>query len=125
MTASKPGSRRRAPRLSIERPGRLKGRLPHAITVIDLSLTGCLARCGTLLKAGAILDFEMDLDDGPLSAKVRVADASVDGAAAVDHDHGCLAGLEFLGLLPREDARLRRFLDEERRRRRSADASPR
>ena len=125
MTASKPASRRRAPRLSVERPGRLKGRLPHVITVIDLSLTGCLARCGTLLKSGAILDFEMDLDDGPLSAKVRVAEASVDGAVAGDEGHGCLAGLEFLGLLPREDARLRRFLDEERRRRRSADASPR
>jgi hypothetical protein len=125
MTASKPASRRRAPRLSIERPGRVKGRLPHAIIVIDLSLTGCLVRCGTLLKSGAILDFEMDLDDGPLSTKVRVADASVDGAASADAEQACLAGLEFMGLPPREDARLRRFLDEERRRRRSADASPR
>lgn len=125
MTASKPASRRRAPRLSVERPGRVKGRLPHAIIVIDLSLTGCLVRCGTLLKSGAILDFEMDLDDGPLSTKVRVADASVDGAASADAGQACLAGLEFMGLPPREDARLRRFLDEERRRRRSADASPR
>jgi len=33
--------------------------------------------------------------------------------------------MEFVGLPPREDARLRRFLDEEKRRRRSADASPR
>ena len=88
MTASKPASRRRAPRLSVERPGRVKGRLPHAITVIDLSLTGCLVRCGTLLKSGAILDFEMDLDDGPLSAKVRVADASVDGAASARRGPG-------------------------------------
>ena len=125
MTASKPASRRRAPRLTVERPGRLKGRLPHAIVVIDLSLTGCLVRCGTLLKSGAILDFEMDLDDGPLSSKVRVADASVDGVASGDAGPVCLAGLEFLGLPPREDARLRRFLDEERKRRRSADASPR
>lgn len=125
MTASKPASRRRAPRLSVERPGRVKGRLPHAIIVIDLSLTGCLVRCGTLLKSGAILDFEMDLDDGPLSTKVRVADASVDGAASADAGQACLAGLEFMGLPPREDARLRRFLDEERRRRRGADASPR
>ena len=125
MTASKPASRRRAPRLSVERPGRLKGRLPHVITVIDLSLTGCLVRCGTLLKGGAILDFEMELDDGPLSTKVRVAEASVDGSARGEEGQGCLAGLEFLGLPPREDARLRRFLDEERRRRRSADASPR
>ena len=125
MTASKPASRRRAPRLTVERPGRLKGRLPHAITVIDVSQTGCLVRCGTLLKPGAILDFEMDFDDGPLATKVRVADASVDGSAGADEEQGCLAGLEFLGLPPREDARLRRFLDEERRRRRSADASPR
>ena len=104
-------------------PG-VKGRLPHAIVVIDVSLTGCLVRCGTLLKSGAILDFEMDLDDGPLSTKVRVAEASVDGVASGDAGQACLAGLEFLGLPPREDARLRRFLDEERKRRRSADASP-
>jgi len=125
MTASKPASRRRAPRLSVERAGRLKGRLPHAITVIDLSHTGCLVRCGTLLKSGAILDFEMDLDDGPLSTKVRVAEASVDGSAGAGDSQSCLAGLEFMGLPPREDARLRRFLDEERKRRQSADASPR
>lgn len=124
MTASKPATRRRAPRLSVDRPGRLRGRLPHPITVVDLSLTGCLVRCATLLDPGAILDFEMALDDGPLAAKVRVADASVDGGTGGDR-LGCLAGLEFLGLAPRADARLRRFLDEERRRRRSADASAR
>jgi hypothetical protein len=82
-------------------------------------------RCGTLLKSGAILDFEMDLDDGPLSTKVRVAEASVDGSASGGDIQSCLAGLEFMGLPPREDARLRRFLDEERKRRQSADASPR
>jgi hypothetical protein len=125
MTASKPASRRRAPRLSVERPGRLRGRLSHEITVIDVSLTGCLVRCGTLLDAGAIMDFEMSLDDGPLRAKVRVADSSMDGARPEDDRAGCLAGLEFLALPPREGARLRRFLDEETRRRRSADASPR
>ena len=125
MTASKPLSRRRAPRLSVDRPGRLKGRLPHAITVVDLSLTGCLVRCGTLLDQGAILDFEMSLEDGPFSGRVRVAEASVDGTVADGETMGCLAGLEFVGLPAREDARLRRFLDEERRRRRSADASAR
>jgi hypothetical protein len=127
LTASKPASRRRAPRLSVLRRGTVKGRLAHAITVVDLSMTGCLVRCGTLLKPGAILDFEMTLDDGPLVAKVRVADASVDGAGAeaADDTSGCLAGLAFLGLPPLEDARLRRFLDEERRRRRGADASSR
>jgi PilZ domain-containing protein len=111
--------------MTVLRRGTVKGRLPHAITVIDLSLTGCLVRCGTLLKRGAILDFEMALDDGPLLAKVRVAESSVDGAAATDDTSGCLAGLAFLGLPPLEDARLRRFLDEEKRRRPGADASPR
>ncbi len=125
MTASKPATRRRAPRLSIDRPGRLKGRRPHDITVIDLSLSGCLVRCPTLLDHGVILDLEVSLDDGPLAARVRVVEASVDGASESGDTPGCLAGLEFLGLHPREDARLRRFLDEERRRRRSADASAR
>jgi hypothetical protein len=125
MTASKPAPRRRAPRLSVERPGTLKGRLPHAITVIDLSLTGCLVRCGTLLDRGAILDFEMALEDGPLEAKVRVAEASVDGSRDGEAGASCLAGLAFLALPPLAGARLRRFLDEERRRRQGADASPR
>lgn len=124
MTAPKPATRRRAPRVTVERPGRLTGRTPRPVTVMDLSVTGCLVRCPTLLDAGAILDLEIALDDGPLLAKVRVADASVDGVTGQDRP-GCLAGLEFIGLPAREGARLRRFVDEERRRRRSADASPR
>ncbi len=125
MIVSKPATRRRAPRLSVDRPGRLRGRLPHPITVIDLSLTGCLVRCATLLDRGAILDFEMSLEDGPLAARVRVAESSVDGSREEADPDRCLAGLEFMGLPPREGARLRRFLDEERRRRRGADASAR
>jgi hypothetical protein len=124
MTVPRQATRRRAPRVSVVRPGRLTGRTPHPVTVVDLSVTGCLVRCSTLLDLGAILDLEMTLDDGPLLAKVRVADASVDGTAGGDGP-GCLAGLEFMGLPAREDARLRRFVDEERRRRRRADASPR
>ena len=124
MIASKLATRRRAPRLSVDRPGRLSGRHPRAVTVLDLSVSGCLVRCGSLLDTGAILDLEVTLDDGPLSVKVRVAEASVDGAGNADPP-GCLAGLEFLGLPAREDTRLRRFLEDERRRRRSADASPR
>ena len=66
MTASKPASRRRAPRLSVERPGRLKGRLPHAITVIDLSLTGCLVRCGDPARSRAPSSTSRStLADGP------------------------------------------------------------
>ena len=125
MTATNPAWRRRAPRLSVDRPGFLKGRRPRPITVLDLSQSGCLLRCDTLLVHGAILDLEIALEDGPLPVKVRVVESSVDGAAGPEAGPGCLAGLEFVGLPPREDARLRRFLDEEKRRRRSADASSR
>jgi PilZ domain-containing protein len=124
MTVSKQVWRRRAPRLTVDRPGRLSGRASQTVHVLELSLTGCLIRCGTLLDIGAIQDLEITLDDGPLPAKVRVADASVDGSAQESHRQECLAGLEFMGLPAQQAARLRRFLDEERRRR-SADASPR
>jgi hypothetical protein len=94
--------------------------------VVDLSLTGCLVRCGTLLKSGAILDFEMDLDDGPLSAKVRVADASVDGAPRGGRPGPAWPAFRSWGLPPREDARLRAVSWTRRgKRRQSADASPR
>ena len=56
-------------------------------------------------------------------AKVRVADASIDGAS--QETEGSLAGLEFLGLPVVEGLRLRQFLDGERRRRQRADAAAR
>lgn len=116
------GSRRRAPRLATSLGGRLAARRPHPVTVLDLSLTGCLVRCDALLEPGAILDLEVLLLPEPLHAKVRVADSSVDGSAGAARAEPYLAGLEFLGLAPRESDRLRRFLDEERRRRQRADA---
>src|SRR5207245_9259021 len=97
MTVSKQVWRRRAPRLPVDRAGRLSGRLPQPIGVLELSLTGCLVRCGTLLDLGAILDLEIVLDDGPLTAKVRVADASLAGATTGADRPGCLAGLDFPG----------------------------
>jgi len=119
---SKPRTSRRAPRLPIHLEGSLSGRAPRPVTVVDVSLTGCLVQCGSLLDPGAILDLKLALDQGPLAAKVRVAESYVDGAAAPAESQRFLAGLEFLSLPAREATRLRRFLDEERRRRRSADA---
>ena len=116
--------RRRAPRLATRLPGRLTGRVARPVTVTDLSATGCLVQCGALLDHGAILDLELDVAGEPLLAKVRVAESYVDGAAP-DPAAGYLAGLEFLGLPPRGAERLRRYLDEERRRRRHADAPTR
>ena len=121
MANSKPSPRRRAPRVLIDAEGRLTGRLSHRIRTVDLSLTGCLVRCDTLLDHGAILDLELTIDPLPLVAKVRVAEAYVDGAApAPSGAGGYLAGLEFLGLAPQEATRLRTFLEGERRRRQGA-----
>jgi PilZ domain len=114
-------SRRRAPRLPIRLAGSLSGRVPRQVTVVDVSLTGCLVQCGSLLDPGAILDLKLALEPDPLAAKVRVADSYLDGGAAPAESLRYLAGLEFLSLPPREATRLRLFLDEERRRRRSAD----
>lgn len=117
------GGRRRAPRLSMHIGGSLVGRMSRRVTLLDLSLTGCLVQCDALLDPGAILDLELSLDGEPFLAKVRVADSSLDGATVPQGPKHFLAGLEFLGLPAREETRLRRFLEDERRRRRSAEAS--
>jgi hypothetical protein len=116
-------SRRRAPRLPIERDGLLSGRQARPVKVLDLSGSGCLVRCDALLDAGAILDLELRLEKEPLRAKVRVTNACLDGAVVPGEPPRFLAGLEFLSLSAREQAALRRFLEDERRRRRSADAA--
>jgi hypothetical protein len=126
MTSPNRPTRRRAPRLRIELSGRLRGRQPRSASILEISATGCLMRCEGRLVNGAIHDLEIDIPDGgsaPLVAKVRVADASMDGAS--QEGQGSLAGLEFLGLPVVEGARLRQFLDGERRRRQRADAAAR
>jgi hypothetical protein len=116
------GARRRAPRLAIHLEGRLASRVPRPVTVVDLSVTGCLVRCDCLLDHGAILDLEVRLGEDPLGTRVRVAESYLDGSRTEGEGGRYLAGLEFLGLPPREAAQLRRFLDDERRRRQRADA---
>lgn len=114
--------RRRAPRLPIHIEGSLAGRAIRDVTLVDLSVTGCLLRCGARLDHGAILDLSLHLEDGPLAAKVRVSETCLDGeSAAAGEDQRYLTGLEFLGLPPRDAERLRKLLDEERRKR-SADS---
>lgn len=113
--------RRRAPRLPIRLEGSLAGREVRDVTLVDLSLTGCLLRTSAHLDHGAILDLSLHLDDGPLAAKVRVTETCLDGACAEGDEKRYLTGLEFLGLPPRDAERLRRLMAEERRKR-SADA---
>lgn len=112
----KDGATRRTARFRIDLAASLSGRSPRAVTVIDLSLGGCLVRCDALLEHGAILDLTMPLEGRPLATKVRVADAFLDGDALAEASPRFLAGLEFLGLPGEEQARLRRFLEAERRR---------
>jgi len=123
MTEERNGVRRKAPRLPTRIEGSLRGRTQKGVTVVDLSLTGCLVRCGSLLDHGAILDLDLHLEPDPIGTKVRVTEASLDGAAPPGGPPQYLAGLQFLGLSAREEARLRRFFEEERRRR-GADTSP-
>jgi hypothetical protein len=113
---------RRAPRLAIDLEGSLTGRVVHPVQVVDLSLVGCLVRCDARLEPGAILDLRLQLDDEPFAAKVRVVDSSLDGSAVPERAPGAMAGLDFVSLAARDQTRLRRFLEVERRRRRSADA---
>jgi PilZ domain len=115
-------SRRRAPRLPIDREGSLSGRRPRPVKVLNLSPSGCLVQCDALLDPGVILDLEVRLETEPLSAKVRVTNSCVDGSAPAGQPPRYFAGMEFLSLSAREQAGLRRFLEDERRRRRSADA---
>jgi c-di-GMP-binding flagellar brake protein YcgR len=123
MTKDLAGARRRAARLPVQISGSLSGRAPRPVTIADLSLTGCLVRCEALLDHGAILDLRTVLDGEPFVAKVRVTGASVDGAPQSAEDPRCLAGLEFLSLPPLQAARLRRFIEQERQRRRGANPS--
>ncbi len=122
MDSAKETARRRSPRLALRIGGSLSGRSPREVTVVDLSLTGCLVRCQTLLDHGAILDLQLELEDGPLGAKVRVTETSLDGECPPGAPPQYLTGLQFLGLPPKGAVRLRRLLDEVRRKR-SADAS--
>jgi hypothetical protein len=116
-------SRRRAPRISTALSGSLLGRDPEPVSVLDLSLTGCLVRCSSLLDRGAIRDFRLLLGGESLTAKVRVRDASLDGSAS-EGEARFLTGLEFLTLPARQALRLRAFLEAERRGRPPGTGAP-
>jgi len=125
MEKAREGGGRRAPRLAVQLPGALVSRRSRAVTVIDLSLTGCLVRCDAALDTDQVLDLRTELGSAPFTAKVRVTESYLDGSTGSGAPPRYLAGLAFLGLQAQEAARLRRFLDEERRRRRGADTSSR
>jgi PilZ domain-containing protein len=123
-SAGKAPGGRRTPRLDIEIPGFLEARVRIPVTVVDLSLGGCLVRCDRSLGAGKVLDLRFELGGRPFEVKVKAAESSVDGTSLSEPRPRYLAGLEFLTLPAEEELRLRSFLDAERRRRQRARPSP-
>ncbi len=109
------GSVRRAPRLATHLSAVLEGRSRYDVEILDISLKGCLVRCPVGLDRGQVMDLTLAMPLEPLAAKVRVADTSQDGESL---EPAFLTGLEFMLLPPIGEQLLRRFLDEERRRRR-------
>lgn len=125
MERAREGRGRRAPRLAVQLPGSLVSRKTRPITIVDLSLTGCLVRCGAALDTDQVLDLRTQLGPAPFTAKVRVTESYLDGSTGAQEPTSYLAGLAFLGLQAQDAARLRSFLDGERRRRSGADPTPR
>src|SRR5512135_2440437 len=115
---------RRGRRVAVDLPGTLGGRRPGPLRVVDLSVVGCLVRTETSLVSGAVVDLRVELPDGPLDTKARVAAASVDGDSLPGPSKHFLAGLDFLALGAAAALRLRAFLDAEARRRRGAHTAP-
>jgi hypothetical protein len=111
---------RRGRRVPVDLPATLGGRHARPARVADLSLVGCLLRTEASLDAGAIVDLRVELPDGTLRTKARVAEASIDGDSLPGPSRHFLAGLEFLALAAADELRLRAFLDAEARRRRGA-----
>jgi hypothetical protein len=85
---------------------------------------GCLVRTEATLDAGAVVDLTIELPDGVLRTKMRVADASIDGDSLSGPPSRVLAGLEFLALAAADEIRLRAFLDGEAKRSRGAHTPP-
>jgi hypothetical protein len=114
---------RRGRRTAVDLEAVVGGRSPRKARVADLSLVGCLVRTEAALARGAVLDLTLALPDGPLRAKGRVAEASLDGEAPPG-SLSFLAGLEFLALAAADELRLRAFLEDETKRRRVAHTPP-
>ena len=105
-------------------PASLGGRLARPARVVDLSLVGCLARLEAPLDEGVVVDLGVELPDGTVRMKARVAESSVDGDSLPGPSRRFLAGLEFLALAAADELRLRAFLEAEVKRRRGAHPAP-
>jgi hypothetical protein len=111
-------------RVPVDLAATLGGRSPRPARVLDASPAGCLLRCEAPLDAGAVVDIRIELPDGVLRAKARVAEASLDGTCLSGPAPRYLAGLEFLGLAAADERRLLSFLETESKRRPGAGQAP-
>jgi hypothetical protein len=114
---------RRGLRTPVDLTAVVGGRQKKSARALDLSLVGCLLRTPAALARGAVLDLTLELPDGPLRTKGRVAEASIDGEAPPG-PQSFLAGVEFLALAASDETRLRSFLDAEIKRRRVENSPP-
>jgi hypothetical protein len=110
---------RRWPRAPVDLRGTITGRVTWSVSVVDLSLGGCLVQCPAALDRGSILDVRLTVSGRGLALRGRVSHASLDGPA-LPAALRYLVGLEFLGVPVREERQLRQFLDEALRRRGTA-----
>jgi c-di-GMP-binding flagellar brake protein YcgR len=101
------GSRRRARRVAVTLAGTLVGKPSRPVTVVDLSLTGCLLRTDAALHRGSIHDLEFPLRDAAIKTKARVTEMSKDGAAQAA---AYLIGVQFLEMNAKHEAALRAYL---------------
>ena len=106
---------RRERRVAVDLPASVGGRSCRAARALDVSLVGCLLRCEAGLDSGVVVDVQIDLPNGPLRTKARVAQSFVDGDSLPGPAH-YLTGLEFLGLAAADVPRLRSFIEAESRR---------
>jgi hypothetical protein len=115
---------RRLRRVAVDLAATLGGRSSRAARVLDASRVGCLLRSETPLDVGAVVDLRIELPDGVLRAKARVAETSLDGTSLLGPARRYLAGLEFLGLAAADERRLLSFLETATKRRPGAGQAP-
>jgi c-di-GMP-binding flagellar brake protein YcgR len=75
--------------------------------VLDLSLGGALLHVATALEVGTISDFAVPLDGGSMWVQAEVKRCTAAGG-------GYEIGLEFVGMHPQDQRRLREYLDRSR-----------
>jgi c-di-GMP-binding flagellar brake protein YcgR len=86
--------------------GTARGQVPARL--LDLSLGGALLDLATSLEVGAIHDFALQLDDQLLWVQAEVR------RCQQVRKEGFQVGVEFIGIHPHDQRRLRAYVDQRR-----------